>query len=110
MKENTPSISKQRNMILSSIRTLLRITLSYLELFLLNNLSRLFSPKSVSGENFIATNEKYRYDLRKTQSKHLKMLLISKIIRICVGESSLKSVAKSFFGFSKFASTLVLCC
>ena len=36
---------------------------------------------------------------RKTLSKHLKMLLINKIIRICVGESSLNRVAKSFFVF-----------
>ena len=45
------------------------------------------------------TNEKYRYGLRKTQSKHLKMLLMGKIIGICVGESSLNSVVKSFFVF-----------
>ena len=36
----------------------------------------------------------------KRLSKHLKMLLISKIIRICVGESSLNRVAKTFFVFS----------
>ena len=35
----------------------------------------------------------------KTQSKHLKNLLIGKIRRIFVGESSLNSVVKSFFVF-----------
>ena len=36
------------------------------------------------------------------------MLLISKIIRICVGESSLNSVAKSFFVFQVGINTCTL--
>ena len=50
-------------------------------------------------KSLFKTNEKYRYGLPKTLSKHLKMLLISKIIRICGGESSLNRVSKSFFVF-----------
>ena len=50
-------------------------------------------------KSLVKTNEKYRYGLRKSQSKYLKMLLICKPMRICVGESSLNSVAKSFLFF-----------
>ena len=42
---NYTKISKQRNMNLSSILTLLKINLSYLELFLLNNFARLLKCK-----------------------------------------------------------------
>ena len=50
-------------------------------------------------KSLFKTNEKYRYGLPKTLSKQLKILLISKIIRICGGESSLDRVSKSFFVF-----------
>ena len=97
-------------MILSNILTLLRINLSHFELFLLNNLSRLFNPKLFRRGNFITirrikslfkTNEKYRYGLRKTQSKHFKMLLIgpAKLKEFSWAKVLLIVLSRTFFVF-----------
>ena len=96
-------------MILSNILTLLRINLSHFELFFIKQFITAIQSKNIQRwklhsdqtrvKSLFKTNEKYRYGLRKTLLKHLKMLLISKITRICVGEISLNGVAKSCFVF-----------
>ena len=95
-------------MILSSILTLLRINLSHLELFYLTiyhgysiQISQRWKLHSDQTriKSLFKTNENYRYGLRKSLSKHRKMLLIGKIIRICVGEISLNGVVKSCLVF-----------
>ena len=97
-------------MMSSSILTLLRINLSHLELFyyfkqfitaIQSKISQWWKLHSdqTRVKSLFKTNEKYRYGLRKFLSKHLKMLLISKIIRIWVGEISLNGVAKSCLVF-----------
>ena len=105
-------------MILSSILTLLRINLSHFELFFIKQFITAIQSKIIQWwklhndqtgiKSLFKTNEKYRYGLQKTQSKHLKMLLMAKLKEFAWAKVLFIVLSSTFF--SNFATTLVLCC